>query len=334
MINTIFDSRRLPADQRLPRFDHLQRRSPHAMGVSSAEPEQFTALARSVELPQADLVDLSISTAQIRRSPRLVRTSDPGVHAALLLLRGRIGIRQLDREAILHPGDLTFYTSSAPFQIQLGGIGTDAGPVRLVRVQVPQERVQLGRPATSERFAEAVPTAHGMPALFADFLKRLADDREEFGAADLVRLDTVAADLFAATLQSDPTPADDDQQALLTMINDHVRRHLSDPALSPRSIAAAHNISLSVLHRLFRVRGITVAAWIRRLRLETARRLLTDPASAGVPVRRIGARVGYVDHSTFTRAFTAAYGMSPSAHRRISSEPDRAPVPAPERRAC
>lgn len=205
----------------------------------SPDPGQFAALAQSIELPQSDLVDLAISGAQIRRTPRLVRTADPGVHTALLLLRGRIGIRQQGQESTLHPDDLTFYTSSAPFEIQLGESGAGSGPVRLLRFQLPQERLQ--------------PT------------RRCRPDR------------------------SPPHPT------------------------SPSAPCT----------ELFRARGITVAAWIRRLRPNDARRRLEDPALARVPVRRIATQVGYVDHSTFTRAFTAAYGNSPSAHREAGMRSGR-----------
>ncbi|MWA07416.1 helix-turn-helix domain-containing protein [Actinomadura sp. LD22] len=84
--------------------------------------------------------------------------------------------------------------------------------------------------------------------------------------------------------------------------------------------------SVSYLHRLFRSQGIAVSSWIRRLRLERARRDLGDPALDAVPIRRIAARWGFNDHATFTRAFRAAYGIAPSDHRRrsLESAPDRA----------
>lgn len=70
------------------------------------------------------------------------------------------------------------------------------------------------------------------------------------------------------------------------------------------------------LHRLFGDRETTVAAWIRRLRLERAGRDLHDEAQRDVPVHRIAVRWGFKGHSTFTRAFRAAYDMSSMDYRR------------------
>lgn len=82
-------------------------------------------------------------------------------------------------------------------------------------------------------------------------------------------------------------------------------------------IAAAHHISVSHLHRVFQEqqRGETVASWIRRQRLEGARRDLADPALRTTPIHTIAARWGLPRASDFTRAHRRAYGMSPMEYR-------------------
>ena len=61
--------------------------------------------------------------------------------------------------------------------------------------------------------------------------------------------------------------------------------------------------------------GLSVMAWIRRQRLERARRDLTDADLRTMPVHAIARRWGFSQHSVFTRAFRAAYGISPSDQR-------------------
>ncbi|MEV6993119.1 helix-turn-helix domain-containing protein [Streptomyces sp. NPDC093228] len=91
--------------------------------------------------------------------------------------------------------------------------------------------------------------------------------------------------------------------------------------MSPGAIAAAHNISLRSLHRLFQEQNLTVAGWIRARRLERCRR---DDR----PARAIAARWGFADPAHFNRAFRAAYGMPPGdyRHRALSSRPLQAAV--------
>ena len=94
-----------------------------------------------------------------------------------------------------------------------------------------------------------------------------------------------------------------------------IDRRLHDPVLGPTTIAAAHHVSTSYVHKLFAGAGTTVTTWIRAQRLEHARRDLSDPAMAAVPVHHIATRWGFAHHSTFTRAFRSAYGMAPRDFR-------------------
>ncbi|MFH0245549.1 helix-turn-helix transcriptional regulator [Streptomyces sp. HK10] len=86
--------------------------------------------------------------------------------------------------------------------------------------------------------------------------------------------------------------------------------------MSPPAIAAAHHISLSHLHRLFRDEGSTVSAFLRDQRLRRIRQDLSDPALRRTPVHTVAARWGLTDPSAFSRAFRIAYGISPSDHRQ------------------
>ncbi|MFB6784621.1 helix-turn-helix domain-containing protein, partial [Streptomyces sp. NPDC056352] len=103
------------------------------------------------------------------------------------------------------------------------------------------------------------------------------------------------------------------------------------PGRSPGAIAAAHNISLRSLHRLFQDQDLTVAGWIRARRLERCRRDLADPLLHSRPVRAIAACWGFTDPTThFSRAFRAAYGMPPGDYRHPANLPLQVAVP-PER---
>jgi AraC-like DNA-binding protein len=96
-----------------------------------------------------------------------------------------------------------------------------------------------------------------------------------------------------------------------------IRQNLHDPELTPSVIAAAHHISLSYLYRILQqqLQGETVAAWIRTRRLEGARRDLADFSLRTTPIHVIAARWGFPRASDFTRAFRAAYGLSPKECR-------------------
>jgi AraC-like DNA-binding protein len=73
-------------------------------------------------------------------------------------------------------------------------------------------------------------------------------------------------------------------------------------------------MSVRYLEKLFESEE-TVPDWIRRRRLERCRHDLLDPAMRGQSIGAIAARWGFRDPAHFSRAFRAAYGMTPGECR-------------------
>lgn len=95
--------------------------------------------------------------------------------------------------------------------------------------------------------------------------------------------------------------------------------YLSDPALSPSSIAAALHVSMRQVHALFSASGTSVSAFVRTRRLESAKRDLVDPTLAHLGIADHAARWGFADGPHFTRSFENAYGLTPIEFRRTNA---------------
>jgi len=90
---------------------------------------------------------------------------------------------------------------------------------------------------------------------------------------------------------------------------------LADPGLSPVTLARELNVSVRTLHRAFTTAEESVAAYIRRRRLEQARLELAAPL--GRPdVSEVAARWQFADSSHFIRAFKKQYGETPAQFAR------------------
>ena len=59
----------------------------------------------------------------------------------------------------------------------------------------------------------------------------------------------------------------------------------------------------------------TVGEHVRERRIEQARRLLVE---SDAPLFEIAARVGFADHSHFTRTFRRRFGIPPGEYRRLA----------------
>jgi AraC family transcriptional regulator len=97
----------------------------------------------------------------------------------------------------------------------------------------------------------------------------------------------------------------------------HAIEHLCatlDEALDIGELGRRACLSPLHFHRIFRgLAGETPAELHRRLRLERAAYRL---ATSDQPVTRLAFEAGYGTHESFTRAFAAAYGVSPSEFRK------------------
>ena len=128
-------------------------------------------------------------------------------------------------------------------------------------------------------------------------------------------LDLAVAALAAQLGAEDRLAPETRRQALVSRVEAFIEQNLGDPGLTPAAIAAHHHISVGYLHRLFQPRQLTVAAWIRHLRLERCRADLANPRLRLRPVHAVGARWGFRSPADFSRAFRAAYGMPPGDYR-------------------
>ena len=110
------------------------------------------------------------------------------------------------------------------------------------------------------------------------------------------------------------TTWNDYQERILRVLR-HIQAHL-DEALDLEELARVACFSSFHFHRVFAaMTGETIADHVRRLRLERAAMELRSGAKQ---VIQLALDAGYEAHEAFTRAFKAAYGISPAEFRRAT----------------
>jgi AraC-like DNA-binding protein len=103
--------------------------------------------------------------------------------------------------------------------------------------------------------------------------------------------------------------------ARLATIRADVLANLGHARLSAKTVAQRHALSDRYVHVLFEETGQTFSRFVEEERLKRAFALLTDPKLATKSINDIAAQVGYIEHSTFTRAFRRRFGDTPRAVR-------------------
>ena len=93
----------------------------------------------------------------------------------------------------------------------------------------------------------------------------------------------------------------------------HIETHSAEP-LTSASLAAAEDVSVSYLARLFKERlGTTFASYLSQVR---ARQSLPHLATGRVTVLDLALACGFPNVKSYNQAFQRQYGMTPTAWRR------------------
>lgn len=300
-------------------FESFQRAASTAFVGLHAEAISSTPFAGRILAHRYDDVSLSRVDA---RAHRVVRTDDliaaggGGQFKFTLQLSGHGLLIQDGRETLLRPGDLAVYDTSRPYSL------TFEEECGIFVAMVPRER--LG--ATADDVAELTALRLGGDGGLLDMVAPTMGGL----ARRMAQMPGNGRRLVGNTVELIVTLCDDEAQrrlgdtesgrrGTLRRVHRFIEDHLADPRLSPQLVADAHYMSVRALYKLFDDTGSTVAAWIRRRRLERARADLQDPAQRTIPVGVVAARWGLPDPAHFSRLYRAAYGCSPSEERRAEA---------------
>ncbi|MFI5914756.1 helix-turn-helix domain-containing protein [Dactylosporangium sp. NPDC051541] len=233
------------------------------------------------------------------------RAATDGEHLAIkVMTRGRTRIRQGRGDAELGPADLVLLDPTRTVRFE----STAAAHVTIL---VPRRELRI-RPAQLDRLiGNRIDGSHGSGALVSVLARELARPATKFREAEALRSAAAVVELIAVALEArlgDGRPAPDER--LRDRITGYIEARLADPGLSPPGIAAAHHISVRRLHKLFEDQPLTVAALIRRRRLERCRAELTG---SGRTVTAVAARWGFSDPAHFSKLFKTTYGYNARA---------------------
>ncbi|MFC5926794.1 helix-turn-helix domain-containing protein [Micromonospora vulcania] len=324
----IIDTSVLPPRDRFGMWLDLVARTSAPMQFRSAHTDDFRARADLIDLGPIKLINYRYPSLDATRTPKLIRQSAPEMYVLALTTNGVGRSSQDGRNTEIRAGDFTFYDHARPHNVGHQASKPERSPATSIVTMIPHAALPLPPQRMAALYGGRMSGSEGIGALLAQFLLQITGHPEQYHAADVNRLGTVGLDLATTLLgrnlvAEDAVPTEVRRRALLTQVQAYIHRHLGDQTLSPKSVADAHHVSLRSLHRLFEDEEATVASYIRDLRLARCRRDLADPALRTRPAQTIAARWGFPDKAHFSRAFRAAYGLSPQAYRENPTDPAR-----------
>ncbi len=226
---------------------------------------------------------------EARRTAKHIRRSDPDLYQLFVQVSGTGVGEQNGHRAELGPGDISLTDLSRPFRC--------VHPARrAVLVTFPRVALPLPRADVARVTGARIPGERGDVALVSTVARRLPAHLDD--GVGPARLGSAVLDLLTVALAGQldhraAAPPEARRRSLRLRIVNYLDAHLADTDLSPATVAAAHHISVRSLHKLFEGDAQSVAALIRRRRLEGCRRDLLDPTLTHRPVSVTAARWGF-----------------------------------------
>ncbi|CAM5691223.1 MULTISPECIES: helix-turn-helix domain-containing protein [Streptomyces] len=267
---------------------------------------------------EADAQQVRRTAAHIQRSP------EPFV-AVGVQTTGRTVLAQNGHEGTAGPDDLFVYGTARPCLMD------NPEPFSLRVVYIPRRMLALTDDELDSVMGTVMDTGRGCAAVLKPFLLTVVASAHKYLPSASGGLANSLVDLFSTLVaeQMEAQAHGDGGTAnfLVARVREFIDQNLGDPALSPESVARAHNISVRYLHRIFQDEGITVSRLIQRRRLEKCARELARGGRTTPTVSAVAQRWGFVNPTHFSRAFRGAYGLSPREWRsaRLQAWQDDAP---------
>jgi len=262
-----------------------------------------SAVTSRVRMGASWFVDCRVGRMTGRRGVRDIRETPGDFIAVLLVDRGTEIFTQDDVETAVPAGTAALWDSVRPSAC------FSAATLVKRTMFVPRDVLAPRLKDVGSAMTRTLPDSADLRLLssWLQVAHRHADDAEAAAAAGMLAVDLVHAAVARARGESAESG-----DVLLLRVKSYLGEHLHDPDLRLDDVARACAISLRYLHQLFHGAGETPAEHLRRRRLERAHRLL---ATTDLPVTQVAYTCGFASPSTFSRAFRAHFGITPSESR-------------------
>jgi hypothetical protein len=198
VIETVLRSEDIPVADRFAWFREMTSHTLMPTEITSDHASDFRACVRLLELGAVQVSVLSYPSLRSRRTPALVRRSDPEQYGLALTLNGRQSISHRRRDASVGVGDLLLYDTSHPSDA-LASPG-DGDACEGIIVNVPRTAIPLPATKVDRLLGAPLPGHTGMGALLSQFLIRLAPEIDACRPQDATRLGVLTVDLITAFL--------------------------------------------------------------------------------------------------------------------------------------
>jgi AraC-like DNA-binding protein len=229
-----------------------------------------------------------------------------------LQLSGTGRVTQDGRAAVVPAGSFSIVDTTRPYRLEF------EDQFEVLSLRVPREQLLPFVADPTTLFAECFGGERGMGRVAVGFMHLLL---ENSGSLAREQRNEVASHLCGLVASASCQGIEHPQKGLgqvrrqfVKSAIEYLQASLDDPGLGAATLANRFGVSVRYVQQAFAEDGLTVAAYIRKLRLDCCARDLANPRERS-SIKAIAARWGFGDVPHFTRAFARQFGCGPASFR-------------------
>lgn len=239
---------------------------------------------------------------------------EEGQHALLIVRRGHVTVTAEARESVVCTQGFACHPLRSRYSIEVPKT-REAEYVLLIYRMMPEGQ-EWGLDGPLSTFSEI--KIHYM---LDEILRNMEPDgssRQEEDAAMRFRLRLMLERilyiyLYESGMKKEEKSAEQALEDTISYMNEHYMLMLTLPMLATRAgMSEGHFTVLFKKHT-----GMTMTAYMRKLRIEKAKRLFRQ---TGLSAKEIAQKAGFSDYFYFSRVFKKEVGCSPAAYKKSLSE--------------
>ena len=275
--------------------------------MSANKTQDFRADVQLCNFDHRAVAVIRSDSCQVRRTGFGARRAEEGLLKVMWQQNGRTAVEQDGRETLLHTGDVTICDTARPYQLAM------EDHAQLAILMLPYEAIPGWERLSQRVCAHSLNDRTTARAALAAVMALL--DQPGDGAGNASPVLQAVQMMLSALLHCATAPDKLSAATTLDVAHQHVLAHIDDPELSPDELAGALHVSRRALYRLFEEHQLTPGRFIRRVRLDAVREALAAPDNEHRSILEIALDYGFTDSASFSRAFKATFGVSPSEWR-------------------
>jgi AraC-like DNA-binding protein len=273
----------------------------------------FSATLEGYRLDQVAMASISSSPCSETRDRRQIARDDVDHYLIHLHTAGGYEVRLEDgREITAGTGDVCVLDSGKPFKLE------SSTATVLISVVLPRNILNEHLGGSPNLHGVILPANSARGIILAAHLRTLNAMLPSLTVDEAGALARGTAALAAACLAPNAGNREEATPVLTSVLKSramqYIEAHLESADLTPERICQALKISRAHLYRAFQEQG-GVARYILRCRLERAYATLRNPAMSRRTISSVAFECGFSSVTHFSRAFRAAFGISPSDAR-------------------